>query len=168
MNTTEVKTQIAAEISRLHELAEAKAADAKGNMMEAMQAAVQCGQTIEMAKEMTKGQLLGWLRESVPGLTPQRAKAYMSLHHAAQEHGIESVDHRQLLLLGVIDQKEAVATERPVPPLGLGKWIVWAGGIRGWFSKTTKDRPVDDWTDEEKQSVRDQLEPIVAIWRALE
>jgi hypothetical protein len=168
MNTTKLRTELASEITRLHGLAEAKAADAKGNMTEALQAAVQCGGMIEEAKDMTKGQLLGWLRDNVPGLTPQRAKAYMSLHHAAQEHGIESVDHRQLLLLGVIDPKEATATERPAPQLGAGKWIRWAGGIRGWYDQTVQARPVEQWTAEERDSVRNQLEPIVAIWRALE
>jgi hypothetical protein len=168
MNTTELKTTIADEIIRLHELAQGMADGAKVMASQALKAAVQCGGMIEEAKDMTKGQLLGWLRDNVPGLTPQRAKAYMSLHHAAQEHGIESVDHRQLLLLGVIDPKEATATERPAPQLGAGKWIRWAGGIRGWYDQTVQARPVEQWTAEERDSVRNQLEPIVAIWRALE
>lgn len=164
----ELKESIAGEIARLHELAETKATDAKSTMADALQAAVQCGNMLEQAKGITKGQLLGWLRDNVPTLDHHRAKAYMSLFHVAQERGIETIDHRQLMLLGVIDPKESNPSQHPQPDLGAGKWIKWAGNIRGWFSKETVDRPLRQWTNEEKEIVRNQLLPIIEIYKSLE
>lgn len=164
----ELTSELAGEISRLHAAAEQSARDAKCSAEDALAFAVQTGRHIEQVQQMTKGRTLAWLRDNVPDLTPDRAKAYLSLFHVHKEDETKRLDHRQLLLLGVIDKAEAIATDRSEPDLGAGKWIAWASNIKGWWTKETRMRPVSNWSAEERLAVRDQLKPIVEIWEALD
>jgi hypothetical protein len=93
------------------------------------------------------------------GLHPADAKRLMNLARG----GPQGMDTPRLHKLGVADKREAKATRRPIG----GQWIRQAGAIHGWFSKTTKDRPLKKWTAEEKESARSILEPLAEIHRKL-
>lgn len=164
--TTEILPTIAAEINRHHRAAECLADQTRDKANEALSHAVQAGRYIEQAQGITKGQALAWLRDNVPGLTPQRAKAYLSLFHTAEARTESIVDHRQLILLGVIDQREV----DPQPAATRGKadkWVGWVGGIAGHIRGMIQSRPLADWQQEEREAVADQLKPIVELYRAL-
>lgn len=161
-------TELASEIARLHNQAEDFAEQTKASAQDALSAAVQCGRHIDQVEGMTKGKLLAWLRDNVPGLTPERAKAYLSLFHVHQEREAHAIDHRQLILLGVVEKAEAQATQRTAPQIGAGKWVGWIGNVRGWFTKTTRERPLSDWTSDERQAVKDQIKPLIDIYNQLD
>lgn len=162
----ELTTDLANEITRWHEQAQQHAQDSREQAEQALKAAVNCGQHIEIAQQMTKGQMLAWLRDNVPTLEPQQAKAYLSLLQVHRERESHAIDHRQLLLLGVIDKGEAVATSRSEGQ-DPGKWVGWVANVRVWFTRTTRERPVNEWTPDEREAVRNQLRPVVEIFESL-
>lgn len=167
---TELTTEIAGQVQHWHLEAQSHAGKSKEHAIQALEAGVNAGNYLVQAKaELTKGETLSWLRDNVPDLTQQQAKAYMSLYHVAQKHRDSSgcIDHRQLTMLGIIDQKEAVATPKQGAEIGTSKWIGWVGNICGWFNKTTADKPVSSWPKEERRIIKSQLEPLVAIYNAL-
>lgn len=166
----ELTTQLADRIETWHYRAQELANSSRQCAEGALDAAINCAQHIEAAQAHTKGQILAWLRDNVPDLNHEQAKAYMTLLRVHREREEHAIDHRQLLLLGVIDKAEAKATDRgdaSHDPSQSTKWIGWASNIRGWWSKTTRERPVAAWNDEEREAVRNQLKPLVDIYNAL-
>lgn len=166
----ELTTQLAGQISHWHQEAQGLANESRRCAEDALNAAINCGQHIEAAQAHRKGQILAWLRDNVPDLSHEQAKAYMTLLRVHREREEHAIDHRQLLLLGVIDKAEAKATDRGEwshDPMKSTKWVNWTYSIRGWFSKATRERPVAAWNDEEREAVRNQLKPLVDIYNAL-
>ena len=164
--TTEILPTIAAEINRHHQAAQSLAYQTRATANEALSHAVQAGRYIEQAQGITKGQTLAWLRDNVPDLTPQRAKAYLSLFHTAEARNESIVDHRQLILLGVIDQRQ-VDPQPAATRTNPDKWVRWVGGVAGHIRGMIQSRPLTDWEREEREAVADQLKPIVELYRAL-
>lgn len=164
--SNEILPTIAAEINRHHQAAQGLADQTRESANEALSHAVQAGMFIEQAQGITKGQTLAWLRDNVPGLTPQRAKAYLSLFHTAEARTESIVDHRQLILLGVIDQKEITAAPKDQTRKA-GQWIDWTCRIAAHFRELEKEQPIREWHEERRQSVAAQLKPIVELYRAL-
>ena len=163
----QLSTEIADQIGHWHEQAECHATATREQAEQALQAAVNAGQYLAQIETMTRGRTLAWLRDNVPNLTPQRAKAYLSLFHTQSARECKAIDHRQLLMLGVVDKAEAIATAHARPAINAGKWIGWIGSTRGWYTKATRERPLSQWLPEERQAVRDQLRPLVEIFNEL-
>lgn len=166
----ELTTELAGQIAKWHNEAQELANESRRCAENALDAAIYCGQHLEAANTQTKGQFLAWLRDNVPDLKPEQAKAYMTLLHVHRERESHALDHRQLLLLGVIDKADAKATDRggaSHDPSQSTKWIGWASNIRGWWTKATRERPVTNWSDEEREAVRNQLKPLIDIYNAL-
>ena len=162
----EILPTIAVEIQRHHQCAQSLAENTRQCAEDALNHAVQAGRYIEQAQGITKGQTLAWLRDNVPDLTPQRAKAYLSLFHTAEARTESIVDHRQLILLGVIDQKEITAAPKDQTRKA-GQWIDWTCRIAAHFRELEKEQPIREWHYERRQSVAAQLKPIVELYRAL-
>ena len=163
---TEILPTVAEQIRQHHEAAQFLADQTRESATSALHHAVQAGRYIEQAQGITKGQTLAWLRDNVPDLTPQRAKAYLSLFHTAEARNESIVDHRQLILLGVIDQRQV----DPQPAATRGnpdKWVRWVGGVAGHIRGMIQSRPLTDWEREEREAVADQLKPLVELYRAL-
>lgn len=166
----ELTTELAGQIAHWHEQAQELALHSRRCAEDALNAAINCGQHIEAAQAQTKGQVLAWLRDNVKELDLEQAKAYMTLLRVHREREAHAIDHRQLLLLGVIDKAEAKATDRGEggqDPVQSTKWVGWASNIRGWWTKATRERPVATWSDEEREAVRNQLRPLMEIYNAL-
>lgn len=166
----ELTTELASQISQWHQEAQELANQSRQAAEDALGAAINCGQHLEAAHTQTKGQFLAWLRDNVQDLKPEQAKAYMTLLHVHRERESHELDHRQLLLLGVIDKAEAKATDRGPgshDPTQSTKWVGWASNIRGWWTKTVREKPVETWNEEEREGVRNQLKPLVDIYNSL-
>lgn len=106
-----------------------------------------------------------WMREHAPEVIPHAKK-----YRAIKESRGRGIEHRQLIMLPILDKIEAKATDRgdaSHDPSQSTKWIGWASNIRGWWTKATRERPVTNWSDEEREAVRNQLKPLIDIYNAL-
>lgn len=163
-----LSTQLACEILRLHDVAQSHADDAKRATIDALNAAAECGGHIDQVGRETRGRLAEWLMTHAPKLPIGRAKAYLALFRTQKERGEIGMDHRQLVLAGVIDERaDKDAHANPRQPTA-DRWVFHVGSIRSWWTKTTGQRPVKEWTREEREAVRDQLQPIVDLYRELQ
>jgi hypothetical protein len=165
MSNQELKTAIAGEVQRLHQIAESHATTAKDAAGKAMEAAIQCGGYLNEF-DRGNGSLLAWLRDNVPSLTHQRAKAYLSLFRTYSKRIEQEPDHRALVQLEIVGVGTIVSTPRSgfIQP----KWIGWIGSTRGYFDQLQRERPLDQWAQEEREAVADQLRPLVDLWRKLD
>jgi len=163
MNQDTLTTELAGIIRETHYAACRAACDSRASAEEALQYAAQCGGYVDQARTMTKGRMLGWLRDNVPDMTPERAKAYLSLFHTQAARECKELDKQQLLLLGVLDKR---VSDREPQTAGNkeSKWFVHVNKVRGWFSKEVRARPVKDWTKDEAEVAANQLKPIVEIY----
>ena len=164
---TEILPTIAAEINRHHESAQSLADEAKRIAKEAVIHGAQAGQYIEQVQGITKGQTLAWLRDNVPNLTHERARAYVSLLHTVEGRKVHVLDREQLRFIGFLEQAQRSQAQ---PTQGKGKadkWVGWVGGIAGHIRGMIQSRPLTDWEREEREAVADQLKPIVELYRAL-
>lgn len=164
---TELTTNLAGEISRLHAEAQKTAETVKEGMQAALEFAAQCGSMLSIAKEQTRGEFIAWLRDNVPAITQEHVKTYLDCFHQSQERGI-ILDSRRAHQLGFFDKGEMTATAKPAAKIDAGKWIGWTSNIRGWWTKTTRERPVSAWEPHERQAVKDQLKPLVDIYNQLQ
>lgn len=163
----ELESAVAQEIKHWHLKAEEFANDAKNSAAEAMSSAVNAGNFIAQAEQLSRGKMLAWLRDNVPDITIERAKAYLSIFRTSEARSEMVIDHRQLLLLGVIDQKISNPSDATPTKIDSPKWMGWKGNICAWFHKETAQRPVERWTPEERHEVANQLKPLVEIYERL-
>jgi hypothetical protein len=163
--TEELSTELTSVIHGTHHAACVAANDSRTRAEDALALAVQCGGYIEQVRGMTKGRMLGWLRDHVPDLTPDRAKAYLSLFHTQAKRECKDLDKQQLLLLGVLDKRVDERDERVVSRSG--QWFMHVNKVRGWFSKSLRDRPIEKWEADEIESAVNQLKPMVEIYQQL-
>ena len=163
----ELESAVAQQIKHWHSKAEGFANDAKTSAADAMSSAVNAGNFIAQAEQLSRGKMLAWLRDNVPDITIERAKAYLSIFRTSEARFEMVIDHRQLLLLGVIDQKISNPSEVAPTKIDSPKWMGWKGNICAWFNKETAQRPVERWTPEERHEVANQLKPLVEIYERL-
>ena len=163
----ELESAVAQQIKHWHEKAESSACNARSSAGEAMEAAVNAGNFIAQAEQLSRGKMLAWLRDNVPGITIERAKAYLSIFRTSKARSEMVIDHRQLLLLGVIDHKISDPSEAAPAKIDSPKWMGWKGNICAWFNKETAQRPVERWTPEERHEAANQLRPLVEIYERL-
>lgn len=165
MNDTEVANVTGEEIWRLHQIVQNKAHAAREDVEEAKQAAIQCGQLMEDAKRMCRGNIYRWLNENVPQLEAVKAKAYMGIAKTHRHRESHAIDHRQLVMLGIMGVKEQAPVSTPgvtARKLG-GRWIKWIGNVIGHFVTLTKSRPISEWAPEEREAVANQLQPVADL-----
>jgi hypothetical protein len=161
----ELTTELANIIRETHYAACRAANDSKASAEEALQHAAQCGGYVDQCRTMTKGRMLGWLRDNVPDLTPERAKAYLSLFHTQAKRQSHELDKQMLLDLGVLNKR--VAERQKSIVANQDRWFVHVNKVRAWWGKTTREHPIDKWTDEECATTANQLRPIVEIYQRI-
>jgi hypothetical protein len=163
---TELTTELAHTIEQQHLESCRLTAEARAAAESAINLADQCGGYLHEVKRSTHGRLLAWLRDNVPSLDPNKARAYMGLHETRKHRQCKDIDKRQLQLIGILDTKEVERQERAVEPTG--QWFVQVGRIREWWTKTNQTRPVSQWDEQEAVIAANQLKPIVEIYREIE
>lgn len=138
---------------------------AKAQINDAIEHASRCGFLLMHAEGMTRGQFLGWLRDNVPQLKPEQAKRYMSVAKAT-ESGV-ALNHRQMLLAGIVEAREIEWTARTGNDNKAGRWVRATSTIYSWWKDATKQCPLRDWTQEEREAARITLKPLAEIYEQL-
>ena len=162
-----ISESVAGQITHWHAETQRLVNATRETARDAMQAAVNTGAYLQDSKRFHKGRATAWLRDNVPDITHAQVKAYLSIHKTSEGRKSIEIDHRQLLLLGVIDQREMVATKRTSARVDDIKWADAAANITGWFNKTSITKPLEQWTEGERGAVKLQLKPVVDIFNSL-
>lgn len=134
------------------------------SIKQALDSAIRCGQ--ELA-EIGNGQRLAWLRDNVPAITPELCKAFLGIAATHAKRQSHDIDHRQLLMLGIIDLKTTEADWRDQKDPAKPQWFTWVDKLCGFVNVTTKRGEIDKWTESEREVVRLQLEPIAKFYEQL-
>ena len=163
MNT--ITTDIKSAIISAHNRAEQSTQSARDGMEQAISDRIVCAALVEKAKEINKD-IHGFLSDTQ--ISAQQVKAYLSLHDAAQKRPAMH-DKRQLLLCGILDTSDVVdvEAEKQQPTKQPASVISSASNFIGKFNKIISRRPVDEWSADEKQQVKDVLQPIRHLWDQL-
>jgi len=162
---TELTTERANLIYDLHVESQTAAQQSRANVMQALNAAIRCGQELS---EISNGKRLAWLRDNVPVVTPELCKAYMGIAATHAKRQSHDIDHRQLLLLGIIDSKAIEKDWRDEKDNAKPQWLAWVGKLCGFVNTTTKINPISKWSEKEKEVVMLQLKPIADFYKQLE
>lgn len=163
----ELSTSLAEEIAACHAKAQEKANQARENIDAALHAAADVGLLIEKAKDTYHGRLNEWLREHVPGLTPEQADVYHGIHKVRKRRECLEADTRQLKLIGIIGDDELASEggHSTGQRAGGDRWIKWTGHIVQHFREVDTKRPIEQWESFERKALADTLEPMVALYK---
>jgi RNA processing factor Prp31 len=163
----ELSTSLAAEIASKHQEALSIAGQARENIDKALNAAADVGTLIDKAKDQYHGKLHEWLRQHVPGLTPEQADVYHGIHKVRQRRECLEADTRQLKLIGIIGDDEVADSggHSTGQKADGSRWIKWAGHIAQHFRGLDSTRPIETWESFERKALADTLEPMVALYK---
>ena len=176
----ELTNGLAEKIAEKHDEAQRFAKQAKERMTFALESAVQCGAHIHDAEGLTKGQLLGWLRDHVPNLEAKQAKAYLSLFHTDQVRKQRGgmIDYRQMHLLPGMFEDTPSESDGNGGDKGKGKgedkpkagnsdaWGKWTARLRGWVVEAVREQPVAMWSQERRDATAAELKPLADLYHA--
>jgi hypothetical protein len=167
MNTEELSTSLAQEIADKHQRALFIAAEARQNIDRALNAAADVGVLIDTAKTQYHGRLNQWLRQHVPGLTPEQADVYHGIHKVRKRRECLEADTRQLKLIGIIGDDELASEggQSTGQRAGGDRWIKWTGHIVQHFREVDTKRPIEQWESFERKALADTLQPMVDLYR---
>ena len=165
MNTEELSTSLAAEITAKHSEALSIAGQARENIDKALNAAADVGTLIDKAKDHYHGRLHEWLRRHVPTLPVDQADVYLGIHKVRQRRDCLEADTRQLKLIGLLGEDQL--GEGPIKSVRSdgSRWIKWAGHIAQHFREVDSTRPIETWESFERKALADTLEPMVALYK---
>jgi hypothetical protein len=121
------------------------------------------GAMIHKFSRSHKQDLCGVMRDVMPA---DQVKAYMALHQAA-EHRPEAHDKRQLVLCGIIDQQEGRgdAERQTAAKPSFVSSITKLGVV---ITKAVQDRPVSEWSTNEKEQIKAICAPIAKVLREID
>jgi hypothetical protein len=163
----ELSTSLAAEIASKHQEALSIATEARQNIDKALNAAADVGTLIDKAKDQYHGRLHEWLREHVPGLTPEQADVYHGIHRRRLKRQVFEADNAQLKLIGVLGDDDIASQggSSTGQKADGTRWIKWAGHIAQHFRGLDSTRPIETWESFERKALADTLEPMVALYK---
>ena len=155
-----IQTDLLQAIAEAHNEADEATSKARDNVDDAITKRVKAAALVEKASRLHKQDLRGYL---APIMTGDQAKAYLSLHDAAKKRPALQ-DKRQLFLCGILDKQEARDTSHHKPQ---PTFITGVSKFLARINKETSKRPVEDWSDDDRQQMRDVLKPIVDLYGRL-
>jgi RNA processing factor Prp31 len=158
---------LAAEIASKHSEALAIAESARENIDKALHAAADVGTLIDKARDRYHGRLHEWLREHVPGLTPEQADVYHGIHKVRQRRECLEADTRQLKLIGIIGDDELASTggHSTGQRADGSRAIKWLSHAEQHYRELDAVRPIETWEIFERKALADTLAPMVALYK---
>ena len=150
-----IQVELKSAIADAHVAAEMTTINARENIDRAINKRIICASLVEKAKQLHKQDIAGYLGDL---MTSTQIRAYLSLHDAAGKRGAHH-DKRQLLLCGILEQGEPTNVDSlPKPPPSM---VSTASSFCGRFNKVLERRPVDEWSQSERDQIKDVLKPVM-------
>ena len=163
---------IETEIRTAYAEANALALTAKGNARAAVLRMADCGQMLMVAKDHVRGNRNEWLASL--GIDPD--KAAKAIHLARNRDQLEldlwPADMAKFgaQMLGILPPPGSAGREENDPERTTGAsthWLTYAGKLQRSFTDLFTRKPVEQWRDDERESLRVSLKPIVDIYNKL-
>lgn len=162
INNTELDTVILSAVKEAHARAEESTAGARNKMQSAINNRIMCASLVEKAKQIHKRDLNEFLADA--GISSEQVKAYLSLHDAASKRPALH-DKRQLVLCGILETADK--PEQPMKSAMPASVISVSSSYIGKLNKTLDRRPVTEWSDDEREQVKDVLKPMLELYNKL-
>ena len=153
-----IQENLKEEIGAAHSKAIAITDAARSTIEEAVRSKVYVATLVHKASRVHKHDLRGYLEQYLSG---KEVQAYMSLFDAAKKRDAMQ-DKRQLQLCGILDSQEVVSPQAAPPKPQQGFITVISKTIQELSKRRTK-RPISEWSPDEREQVRDVLEPLVRL-----
>ena len=158
-----IQENLKEEIGAAHSKAIAITDSARASIEEAVKSKVYVATLIQKASRIHKHSLKGYLQEFLSG---KEVQAYMSLYDASRKRDALQ-DKRQLQLCGILDSQEVITSQIATPKPQQGFISVISKTIQE-LSKRRTQRPISEWGEDEREQVRDVLQPLVELAKELE
>ena len=159
------------EIKNAYAEANALALTAKSNARAAILRMADCGQMILISKDYVKGNRNQWLTSL--GIHPDNAAKAVHLARNRDQLELElwpaDVAKFGAQMLGILPPpgSYATATEPEKASWVNNHWLTYAGKLQRSFTDLFTRKPVEQWRDDERESLRVSLKPIVEIYNKL-
>lgn len=158
---TSIDQQLHSAIAVAHPEAREAVANARDAINTAFEKTAKVGALIEKAKQIHKQDLFGFMAEHMTASDVQHA---LSFYDAYQKR--DGLDKRLLTESGIWEQKqmEYMRDVTPKPTPGL---VRTASSFIGRFNKTLDRRPLEEWSQSERDQIKDVLKPVMDFYNNL-
>ena len=160
---TEITLATANRINDAHNELLTAVSDTKANAVKAMQLAVIIGNEIA---EIPRGTRIRWMHDNCPNITQEQIASYLGIASTVKKRKHDAIDHRALNLLGIIESVEGdphthTQTERNK------SFVVWVSKTKAFLSEMTRQKPLDQWSTTERETIAGQIKPLAEMYQQL-
>ena len=160
---TEITLATANRINDAHNELLTAVSDTKANAVKAMQLAVIIGNEIA---EIPRGTRIRWMQDNCPNITQEQIASYLGIASTVKKRKHDAIDHRALNLLGIIESVEGdphthTQTERNK------SFVVWVSKTKAFLSEMTRQKPLDQWSVTERETIAGQIKPLAEMYQQL-
>jgi hypothetical protein len=160
---TEITLATANRINDAHNELLTAVNDTKANAVKAMQLAVIIGNEIA---EIPRGTRIRWMHDNCPNITQDQIASYLGIASTVKKRKHDAIDHRALNLLGIIESIEGdphthTKTERNK------SFVVWVSKTKAFLSEMTRQKPLDQWSTTERETIAGQIKPLAEMYQQL-
>lgn len=138
---------------------------AEEGMVDCIASACRCGEFILEARQIHKGHFLRWFRDNFPQIPVEMVATLLKIRERARTRS-DLIDRGQLVLVGLLQAPEE-QTEPQRRGIGPPKWIGYAAKLREDFNRAAADRPISQWSPNERQQAIQILRPVLEILEEL-
>lgn len=145
-----------------HELLQA-VSDTKQTAVRAMQLAVIIGNEIA---EIPRGTRIRWMHDNCPNITQEQIASYLGIAQTVKKRKHDAIDHRALNLLGIIESIETEAHTHTQSERNKS-FVVWVSKTKAFLSEMTRQKPLEQWTMTERETIAGQIKPLAEMYQQL-
>ena len=179
--TEELQINLAPQIIAAFDEANQLAEQAKGYASLAVAKAIECGKLlIQQKKSLGYGDWYEWIDINLPKISYDTVQRYMRLAKAVSQlpdNQGEDAAHVRLLDAATLRQAFIAVGIIPMPPkpgdepLDPNKpWVEfvrWLDGFRLWFQRRIDVAPLENWTEEARRLLKNELHWFVELYERL-
>jgi len=167
------QTALAEEINNVYQECCEMAVDLMGRALQMENNRIKIGTLLLSAKEKVRhGNFKKWVEDNCPAIGLRTAQRCMAISAELGGQLIDSLDglkeyHKVLVRLGIKEPTQGHGPQR------LHDWNAFTAMTKTISDTRTKistifeKEPLDEWEDDAKEQLKEQLQPIVEIWEAL-
>lgn len=179
---TQLELNLASQIRETYTESIRLAQEAKNYVSDAVVKAVECGRLLIQQKEgLQHGGWLDWVHDNLSDISYETLARYMRVAKSINElQGKEAngdLSHvtnlenpsslrQAYIALGILPQPKP-KDETPDPQKPWVKYVKFLDGFRLWFNKRVDQSPLDDWPDDARRVLKNELKWFAELYETL-